>query len=181
MKRIVFVVLAVAAASTVYAQNQAAIDTALMAAPARAKEGAGVVSWNASGTRVTLKESSNGMVCYDRSENPGTPAFAVQCTDQGNLDRVEQTLAAYREGGDRQSGQKLLDAMEEGGTRIAPVYGAVWYTMNGESADRAGTHVTIAVPGATPGSLGIPAGNSQTRMWLMDDGTTAAHLMIPGH
>ena len=146
----------------------------------RAKEGAGVVALSASG-RTTLKESTNGLVCYDRSDNPGTRPFAVQCTDAGNLDRVEQTLKAYADGGDRQSGQKLLDAMEENGTRIAPVFGAVWYTMNGDDAESAGTHVTIAVPGATAESLGIPPGNSSSLMWIMDAGTSTAHLMIPGH
>ena len=145
------------------------------------EEGAGVVGWNSGGNRVVLKESTNGMVCYDRSDNPGTRPFAVQCTDQGNLDRVEQTLKAYADGGDRQSGQKLLDAMEENGTRIAPVFGSLWHTVNADDAASAGgPHITIAVPGATADSLGIPAGNSSTLMWIMDPGTTTAHLMLPG-
>ena len=183
MKRIALLVLGVAAfSSSAYAQgNQATIDRALMAAPTRAQEGAGVVGWNSGGNRVVLKESTNGMVCYDRSDNPGTRPFAVQCTDQGNLDRVEQTLKAYADGGDRQSGQKLLDAMEENGTRIAPVFGSLWHTVNADDAASAGgPHITIAVPGATADSLGIPAGNSSTLMWIMDPGTTTAHLMLPG-
>ena len=135
--------------------DQATIDRALMAAAQPGEGRCGVVSWDASGSRVVLKESSNRMVCYDRSANPGTRPFAVQCTDEGNLDRVEQTLEAYAEGGDRASGQKLLDAMEANGTRIAPVFGSVWHTMNGDDAASAGTHITIAVPGATADSLGI--------------------------
>lgn len=166
--------------ATGFAQNQAAIDKALMAAPNRAKEGAGVVAWDSNWNPTVLKESENGMVCYDRSDNPGTRPFAVQCTDQGNLDRVQQTLKAYAEGGSRQDGQKLLDAMEANGTRIEPVYGSVWHTMNGDDASSAGTHITIAVPGATADSLGIPDTGNATRMWVMDAGTTTAHIMVPG-
>ncbi len=181
MARIIVVVAALlAVATTGFAQNQATIDRALMAAPNRAKADAGVVSWDASGSRVVLKESANSMVCYDRSANPGTRPFAVQCTDQGNLDRVEQTLKAYADGGDRASGEKLLDAMEANGTRIAPVFGSVWHTMNGDDAGSAGTHITIAVPGATGSSLGIPEMPSATVMWLMDSGTSTAHIMVPG-
>ena len=74
MARITVVVAALLAVTTTgFAQNQAAIDRALMVAPNRAKADAGVVSWDASGSRVVLKESSNRMVCYDRSDNAGTP------------------------------------------------------------------------------------------------------------
>jgi hypothetical protein len=182
MTRIAIVVAALLAVTAPgFAQNnQDTIDRALMAAPNRAKEGAGVVSWDASGNRVVLKESSNKMVCYDRSDNPGTRPFAVQCTDEGNLDRVEQTLKAYADGGDRASGQTLLDAMEANGTRIAPVFGSVWHTMNGDDAASAGTHITIAVPGATADSLGIPDSGNATVMWIMDAATSTAHIMVPG-
>ena len=182
MIRITFLVAALlAVTSTGFAQNnQATIDNALMAAPNRAKADAGVVSWDAMGKRVVLKETANKMVCYDRSANPGTRDFAVQCTDEGNLDRVEQTLKAYSDGGDRASGETLLDAMEENGTRIAPVFGSVWHTMNGDDASSAGTHITIAVPGATAASLGIPDSGNATVMWIMDAGTSTAHIMVPG-
>ena len=70
--------------------------------------------------------------------------------------------------------------MEANGTRIAPVFGSVWHTMNGNDAASAGTHITIAVPGATGSSLGILEMPSATVMWLMDSGTSAAHVMVPG-
>ena len=177
---IVIATLLAVTATAFWQSDQATIDRALMAAPNRAKDDAGVVSWDASGSRIVLKESSNKMVCYDRSDNPGTRPFAVQCTDEGNLDRVEQTLKAYANGGDRASGQKLLDAMEANGTRIAPVFGSVWHTMNGNDAGSAGTHITIAVPGATANSLGIPDAGNATVMWIMDAGTSTAHIMVPG-
>ena len=39
---------------------------------------------------------------------------------------------------------------------------------------------TVAVPGATAESLGFPDNNKQGGVWLMNAGTTTAHLMIPG-
>ena len=181
MTRIMLIAVALlAVTATGYAQNTQKIDSALMAAPNRAKDDATVVDWDASGNRVVLKQGSNGMVCYDRSANPGTRDFAVQCTDEGNLPRVEQTLKAYTDGGSRADGEKLLDAMEANGTRIAPVYGSIWHTMNGNDAVSAGTHITIAVPGATAESLGIPDSGNATVMWIMNAGSSTAHIMVPG-
>jgi hypothetical protein len=180
MTRIIIIAVALlGVTATAYAQSVQKIENALMAAPNRAKEDATVVDWDASGNRVVLKQGSNGMVCYDRSANPGTRPFAVQCTDEGNLPRVEQTLKAYTDGGDRAAGEKLLDAMEANGTRIAPVFGSIWHTMNGNDAASAGTHITIAVPGATADSLGVPAEGNATVVWIMGSGSTT-HLMVPG-
>jgi hypothetical protein len=72
MKRFVctFIFL-VAATALVFPQSleaqSAEIEKALMAAPAQARQGAGVISWNDDYTWETLKEGSNPMVCYDRS------------------------------------------------------------------------------------------------------------------
>ncbi len=40
--------------------------------------------------------------------------------------------------------------------------------------------MTIAVPGATGASLGLPEKGGGGRVWVMNAGTTTAHLMIPG-
>jgi hypothetical protein len=36
------------------------------------------------------------------------------------------------------------------------------------------------VPGATTQSLGLPDNPKQGGVWIMNPGTTTAHLMIPG-
>ena len=41
--------------------------------------------------------------------------------------------------------------------------------------------MTIAVPGATAQTLGLPDNNKLGGAWIMNAGTTTAHLMIPGH
>jgi hypothetical protein len=52
--------------------------------------------------------------------------------------------------------------------------------MSGPTQAQARMHVTIAVPGATAQSLGFPDSNSKGGVWIMNAGTSAAHLMTPG-
>jgi hypothetical protein len=53
--------------------------------------------------------------------------------------------------------------------------------MNGPDAAQARSHATIAVPGATTKTLGLPENGTQGGAWIMNAGTSAAHIMMPGH
>ncbi len=182
MKRtipIVFGVLAIAASAL--AQTDAdMIARALAAAPAQQKENATVVKWKADGTYDTIKKGTNRLVCYDRSGEPGRAAFAVQCTSLGNLDRVAQNRK-FEAMLDKAARQAAVDAAEANGTRVKPEFGAVWYTMNGPDQATARMHITVAVPGATAASMGLPDNPAKGGMWIMNAGTSTAHLMTPGH
>ncbi len=181
MKRIVLLVLGVLAVSTsAFAQTAAeTIERALAAAPARMKEGATVIKWKADNTYETLKKGTNRLVCYDRSGEPGQQPFAVQCTSVGNLDRVSQNRK-FEAISDKAARQKMLDAAEADGTRVKPEYGSVWLTMNGPDQAHARIHTTIAVPGATTKTTGLPEDNKLGGVWIMNAGTTTAHIMTPG-
>jgi hypothetical protein len=50
----------------------------------------------------------------------------------------------------------------------------------GPDAEHARPHTTVAVPGATAQSLGLPDKPTTTGVWIMNAGTTTAHLMTPG-
>ena len=160
---------------------QDAIDNALAAAPARAREGAAVIRWNADHTYATLKEGTNTFVCYDRSGETRRAPFDVQCTNVGNLERVAQNRRFRVEGGDRDGENALIEAAEADGTRVLPVYGSIWIAMRGQDRESAGTHTTIAVPGATTQSTGLPEDGSEGGAWIMAAGTTQAHIMTPGN
>src|SRR5262249_59724681 len=57
----------------------------------------------------------------------------------------------------------------------------VWYHLSGADKDHVSAHeVTIAVPGATQASLGIPEQRRENGVWIMNAGTSTAHIMIPG-
>ena len=180
MKRIVLVIIGVLAVATnASAQTDAElIERALTAAPGRAAEGASVIKWNNEDhTYTTIKEGTNELVCYDRSSDPGRPAFAVQCTVMGNLERLAQSRQALLENED---GEAVLDMYEANGTRVLPVFGSPWISMNGTDADNARMHTTIAVPNATAESMGLPENPSEGGGWIMASGTTDAHIMVPG-
>jgi hypothetical protein len=140
------------------------------------------VRWNADFTHETLKEGSGPLVCYDRSDEPGRAAFAVQCTSKANLERVAQNRRfQFEADGDREAVGALVAAAEADGSRIAPEYGSLWMSMNGSDQASARTHTTVAVPGATTASIGLPDNPRQGGAWIMDAGKTSAHIMTPGH
>jgi hypothetical protein len=169
-----------AISASVLAQTTPEMERALTAAPAQQRDGATIIKWKADGTYDTLRKGTNRLVCYDRSGEPGRAAFAVQCTSIANLDRVAQNRK-FEAMTDAAARQKAEDAAEANGTRVKPEYGSVWYTMNGPDQAQARMHLTIAVPGATTQSTGLPDNAKQGGVWIMNAGTTTAHLMTPGH
>jgi hypothetical protein len=82
--------------------------------------------------------------------------------------------------GDKAKSEAMLNEEEKNGTRVKPEFGSVFYHLAGADKDHARTHMTIAVPGATTQSLGLPDNPRQGGVWIMNAGTTTAHLMTPG-
>ena len=183
MTRTILTVLgALALAGGAAAQTPApadAIERALAAAPRQARDGAMVIKWKTDGTYDTLRPGTNRVVCYDQSGEPSEQPYSVQCTSAGNLERVAQNKKFEVET-DRAKRQAAIDAAEAGGTRVKPEFGSVWYTLSGKDQATARLHVTIAVPGATTASLGLPDNGKQGGAWIMNAGTSTAHIMVPG-
>jgi hypothetical protein len=182
MKRMISIALSTLALTAgVFAQaiDQAAIDKAVLAAPGNLKDGATVIKWKPDYTYETLKKGTNRLVCYDRSGQPGQQPFSLECTSIANLDRAAQNLKLEAIP-DKKASQAAFDAAEKDGTRAKPEFGSVWYHLRGIDAEHTRTHVTIAVPGATAQSLGLPDSAKPGVVWIMNAGTTTAHLMTPG-
>jgi hypothetical protein len=156
------------------------IERALLAAPRNLRDGAMVIKWKADGSYDTLRPGTNRLVCYDQSGEPGEAPFAIQCTSVGNLDRVKQNKEFERKEADRKVREGLFAELESKGTRVKPEFGSVWYSMNGKDQETARLHVTIAVPGATAASLGLPDNPKMGGAWIMNAGTSTAHIMTPG-
>ena len=181
MKRTVLFVLGVLAVSTApFAQTpDEPIEKALAAAPRQMKEGATVIKWKPDNTYDTLKKGTNTLVCYDRSGDPGQQPFSVHCTSLANLPRVAQNRK-FEAMADKAARQAALDAAEKDGTRVKPEFGSLWLHLFGPDRAQARMHTTIAVPGATTQSIGLPDNPKQGGAWLMDAGTSTAHIMTPG-
>jgi hypothetical protein len=181
MKRNALFVLGIMAVS-IGASAQApdeAIEKALVAAPANLRADATVIKWKPDFTYDTLKKGTSRLVCYDRSAFPEQQPVSIECTSVANLDRVAQNLK-FEAVGDKVKTQAMLDAAEKDGTRVKPEYGSVWYHFLGADREHARMHMTIAVPGATTQSIGLPDNNKQGTVWIMNAGTSTAHLMTPG-
>ena len=178
MTRSVLLFVALMAASTGVVAQSPDIDTPLLAAPANQREAATVIKWKPDFTYDTLKKGTNRLVCYDRSGQPAQQPFAVECTSVANLDRVAQNMKLEALGDKRQA---ALDAAEKDGSRVKPEFGSVFYNLNGKDKESARPHMTVAVPFATSQSLGLPDNNKMGGVWIMNAGTSTAHLMIPGH
>jgi hypothetical protein len=180
MKRIVPILLGVLAVSTSgFAQTSPEIDTAVLAAPANLRDGATVIKWKPDYTYDTVRKGTNRLVCFDSSGMPGQQPFSIECSSVANLERIAQNLKFEAEP-DRAKRQAALDAAEANGTRAKPEYGSVWYHLRGPDKAKARAHTTVAVPGATTASTGLPDNAKQGGVWIMDAGTSTAHLMIPG-
>jgi len=180
MKRSILVLFGVVAISIgAFAQTSPEIDTAVLAAPANLRDGATVVKWKPDFTYDTLRKGTNRLVCYDRSGSPLQQPFSIECTSIANLERVAQNMKAEATG-DKAKSEAVLNAQEKEGTRIKPEFGSVWYHLSGADRDHARTHITIAVPGATTQSMGLPENGRAGGVWIMNAGTTTAHLMTPG-
>lgn len=160
--------------------SQADVDKALIAAPASQKDQATVIRWKPDFTYETLRKGTNRLVCYDRSGFPLQQPFSVQCTSVANLDRVAQNLKAQATG-DKDKSEAMLAVMEKDGTRVKPEYGSLWHSVAGPDRDHARPHHSmIAVPGATTQSTGLPENPRQGGAWIMNAGTSTAHIMLPG-
>jgi len=201
MKRTALIVMTVLAASTIMlaqqrggppppppplepGASQADVDRALLAAPANLKDQATVVKWTRSGStysNATLRKGTNRLVCYDRSGFPMQQAFSIECTSLANLDRVKQNMETEALGvPDRAVAQAKFDELEKSGQRVKPEFGSVFYHIQGPDEGRGRGHMTVAVPGATTATLGLPENGRGGTAWIMNPGTTTAHLMIPG-
>ena len=160
--------------------SQADVDTALIAAPATLKDQATVIKWKRDFTYDTLRKGTNHLFCYDRSGFPLQQPFSVQCTSLTNLEREAQNMKAEASG-DRAKSEAMLNAMEKDGTRAKPEYGSMWYSVTGPDREHARpeSHITIAVPNATTQTTGLPDNGKQGGAWLMNAGTSKAHIMVP--
>jgi hypothetical protein len=154
-------------------------EIALSALSPNLRADATVIKWKSDFTYDTLKQGTNGLVCFDRSGFPLQQPFSIECTAEANLPRVAQNLKAEATG-DRAKSEAMLNAMEKDGTRAKPKYGSVWYHLAGPSREQARPHMSIAMPGATAQSTGLPDKRTMDGIWIMNAGTSTAHIMVPG-
>jgi len=181
MKRILmvlapFVAAAALAPSTATAQS-ADIQQALLAAPAGLKDDATVIRLNPDGSSATVRQGHNGLMCWVPVDGG---RWTSMCTAEGNRARVEQNHEFNAMGGSKDEIQARFAQAEKNGTRALSKPGTFYYHGMGDSPSNVRVHMTIVVPNATSQSLGgIPTERQPAGLWLMQGGTSSAHLMLP--
>jgi len=181
MKRIIAIVFVMALSIGAFAQTSPEIEKALLPAPAQMKDGATVIKWKSDFTYDTMRKGTNRLVCYERPVQPGEQPFSVECTSIANLERVAVSLKTEASAPQQAERRAAFEALEKAGKWPKPEYGSIFYNMTGPNQAQARSHATICVPGATMQILGLPENGNQGGAWIMNAGSTAAHLMMPGH
>jgi hypothetical protein len=164
----------------VVAQTTPDVEKALLAAPAQMRDAATVIKWKSDFTYDTIKKGTNRLVCYDRPVGPGQQPFSVECTSIANLDRVAVSLK-LEQIADPMQRRAAFEEAEKAGKWPKPEFGSIFYNFSGANQAQARSHATICVPGATTQTLSLPENGNQGGAWIMNAGTSAAHIMMPGH
>src|SRR5262245_34711485 len=182
MKTMISAVLGIllVAAAAIAQTPEEMIEKALLAAPRNLKDGAMVIKWKSDFTYDTLRKGTNKLVCYERPTQPGQQPFSIECTSTANLERVAVSLKTETIQ-DSKERQAKFEELEKAGKWPKPEFGSVFYNFQGADQATARSHVTISVPGATSKTMGLPEDASQGGVWIMNAGTSAAHIMTPGH
>lgn len=183
MKRVLLtalVLLPLLVAASAQTQDQG-IEKALLALPAQMRGAAMVIKWKGDFTYDTLRKGTNRLVCYERPIQPGDQPFSVECTSNANLERVAQSLKTEKMFQDPKERRAAFETMEKAGKWTKPEFGSVFYNLSGADPAQARSHATISMPGATKQTLGLPETGDQGGAWIMFAGSSAAHIMLPGH
>jgi len=182
MKSLVFTLAGILAiAASARAQSPAevveqAVGMSLNKVPGQAT----IIKWKPDYTYDIVRQGTNKLACYDRSDERDRAPFSAQCTSLTNLPREAQNRKIRFETKSTAEENARIAAAEKDGTRVKPEYGSLWYRMDGKDKDTAMLHATIAVPGATKSTLGLPDNAQAGGAWLMDAGMSSAHIMMPG-
>lgn len=182
MKRMILVIVGLLATTAVaHAQTPSeVIEQAIAKSPLRFSGEATIITWKPDHTYEVIRKGTNTLVCYDRSDERDRSPFAAHCTNLANLPREAQNRRFRFETKTRAEEDAAIAAAEKAGTRVKPEYGSLFFRMDGKDKDSAMLHMTISVPGATSASIGLPDNGKAGGAWIMDAGTSAAHIMVPG-
>lgn len=156
------------------------IERTLLAAPASLRAEATILELRPDGSTAVLRKGSNDLICWDNEGRPGQMApFDIQCTAKANRPRLEQNHAFESAGGTVAEILARFERAEADGTRALSVWGSIYYHVYGDSAQDYRNHTVVAVPYATR-DLGFPIARGPAMLWLMEAGTSGAHLMVSG-
>jgi hypothetical protein len=154
------------------------IADAVMAAPEALRAGATVVSYDAKGEPMVLRQGTNNITCTPNT--PGGTSYSVSC--YGNALRAQRDFQAKEkaEGKDAKTQAADLQAAMASGKLQPPPMGTAMYSLSGKTKESARGMWVVLVPGMTAEQTGLPTQpTANGTPWLMRAGTPGAHIHIP--
>jgi hypothetical protein len=164
------------------------IAAAVLPLPEVMRGGAGVVGYGADLSLVTLRPSSNGMVCT--GTRPGDDTFDVRCYHEKFLPIVRRLQELYKEGKSEKEVGEIVGVEVKAGKLALPDRPTAGYRMLGPLSAYDAAHNTVGkeieswqsihFPYKTAAEIGLPEEGTvpRTMPYVMASGTIWSHVMI---
>lgn len=156
------------------------IQSATLPLPEELRAGATVFSYDESGERVVLRAGTNHVECQPKHADGYT-----RCSSTSSSLRTDFTARITAQGIANEELQTALDEAEINGLIPPQEFGSIRYYRYEEN-DRINLLWVVALPYALSEDLGMPIASQRDNAiagiglpWMMLEGTSDAHLMIP--
>jgi hypothetical protein len=162
------------------------IQLALLAAPPEKRDSATVYGFDADNQLGMIKKGTNEIICL--ADDPSDTSFSVACYSK-DLEPLMQRGRELRKQG--MKSQQIFDEREkevkEGKLKMPETPATLYvYSADSKNVNRSTGEVkngymryVIYIPYATAAGTGLPEKQSAPGMpWIMDPGTSHAHVMI---
>jgi len=176
-KLFVAALLTAACAGPAFAQDkEAQITQAVSPLPEMLRAGATVVSYDAKGMPVVLRQGTNNIIC---NPSAGGEGFAVNCYEKVMKTQNDMAAKLRAEGKDAKAVQAAMQEARAAGKLPAVPLGTASYSRFGKTEADSRVTWRIALPGATTASTGLPdKKGADGDPWLQLGGTPNAHIHI---
>ena len=162
------------------------IKSAVLAAPADKRDGAGVYGYNEAKELVWLRKATNDLICL--ADDPAQKGFNASCYHRNLEPFMARGRALKKEGKTPAEIMVIREKEVKSGKLKMPKQPSTLYAYSApdENYDAATGEVkegnfryVVYIPYATAESTGLPLKPEAPGMpWIMDPGTHRAHIMI---
>jgi len=158
------------------------VAQAVLPLPSALRDDATIFTYDGdTGARIVLRQGSNGIECQPRNPETGF----TRCYHESRGAELDLRARLGAEGKSDEEVQAALAAARERGTIEPARFGSLAYRLY-EDNDRLKLLWILSLPDAMPEPLGMSTGPQRDQSlagrgkpWMMREGTSAAHLMIP--
>ena len=157
------------------------IKHATLPLPEDLRQYAAVIDYDDEGNRKVLRPGRNAIECRVRDEQTGF----TRCYHRSLGAEVDMQAKLMAEGKSMQEVTAAVGEARENGELTPPPLGSMAYRLY-EGDDRLKLLWVMRLPNAMAADLGMPTGSQRNASlegkglpWMMREGTSSAHLMIP--